>query len=60
MKTKTRKPIRIDIRPDAYALFVRGEGYDLFVAGEFVGGFDTLEQATVYADRLLARVLVAA
>lgn len=53
MARTTRKPIRIEIRIGAYALYVRGDGYSLFVHEAYRGSFDTLLQATEYADRLL-------
>ncbi len=53
-----RKPTRIEIRPDAYVLFTnRASGYDLYVLGELRGCFDTIHEATTYADRLLTRLI---
>lgn len=51
--TTTKRIPRINIRTDAYVLVNGRSDFDLYVRGEYVGGFDTLAQATEYADKLI-------
>lgn len=53
-----RKPAQIEIRPNAYVLYYgRATGYELYVAGEYRGGFDSVKEATEYADWFIGEQL---